>query len=77
VRSDVCACSAAATISGYGTCIPVQNVRQKWKILEKKNTGREELHSNIIQDFSKIMGKPFLTYEIQMFTISRQIFGGI
>ena len=32
----------AATISGYGTCIPVQNVRQKWKIQEKKNSGREE-----------------------------------
>jgi hypothetical protein len=32
----------AAIISGYGISIPVRSVREKWKILEKENFGREQ-----------------------------------
>ena len=42
VRLAVCVCNVAAIISGFGICTPVRSVREKWKVLEKRNSGRDE-----------------------------------
>jgi len=47
VRLAVCVCNVAAIISGFGICTPVRSVREKWKVLEKKNSGRDEKALNL------------------------------